>query len=131
LGLSGWHVITLGKYTMSENDQKSADVVELEYDSFFLHARREAIIIFLSWVVAFLWAVPYCYNYGYSIENPAEIPTTFGIPSWLLWGIAMPWLVADIFTTWFCFRYMKDGELGKASDEEMDPAASEVTEATP
>lgn len=105
---------------MSEGNQPAGETVEFEYDSFFLNSRREAIIIFLSWVVAFAWAVPYCYINGYGVENPAEIPTTLGVPSWLLWGIAMPWLVADIFTTWFCFWYMKDGDLGTAGDEDAE-----------
>ena len=90
----------------------------LELDPFFLHARREAVVIFLVWFVAMLWAVPYCYFTGYSVEDPANIPTLFGVPSWIVWGIGLPWLVADLFTTWFCFSFMKDGDLGTAGDED-------------
>ena len=89
-----------------------------ELDPFFLHARREAVVIFLVWFVALLWAVPYCYFTGYSVADPGNIPTTFGVPSWIVWGIGFPWLVADVFTTWFCFRFMKDGDLGTAGDED-------------
>jgi hypothetical protein len=39
-----------------------------------------------------------------------------GIPTWLFWGIFMPWLAADAFTIWFCFFYMKDDELGEAHE---------------
>lgn len=113
---------------MTDSDSQLVD--ELEYDPFFLHARREAVIIFCCWFVAMLWAVPYCYYYGYGIADPEKISTTFGIPSWLLWGIGMPWLLADIFTTWFCFWFMKDGELGSAGDENLPPVAEAGEEAT-
>lgn len=86
-----------------------------EYDDTFLNSRREALIIFSVWAVALLWAVPYCYFNGYP-DDPAKfaenLPTVMGIPSWVFWGIGAPWLAADIFTTWFCFCYMKDDDLG-------------------
>ena len=91
---------------------------DFELDPFFLHARREAIVIFLVWFIAMLWAVPYCYFTGYGVEDPANIPTLFGVPSWIVWGFGLPWLVADLFTTWFCFSFMKDGDLGTAGDED-------------
>ena len=40
---------------------------DFELDPFFLHARREAIVIFLVWFIAMLWAVPYCYFTGYGV----------------------------------------------------------------
>jgi len=39
------------------------------------------------------------------------------MPSWVVWGIAVPWIVADIFTVWFCFFYMKDDDLGLSPEE--------------
>ena len=49
--------------------------------------------------------------------DPENIPTTLGMPSWVVWGIAVPWIVADIFTVWFCFFYMKDDDLGLSPEE--------------
>lgn len=96
-------------------DRSSGEPVE--YDPVFLHARREALIIFLVWVAALLWAVPFCYLNGYGAGvDPAEISTVWGIPAWLFWGIAVPWLAADAFTTWFCFCYMADDDLGEAHE---------------
>lgn len=91
---------------------------QYELDPTFVNSRREAIVIFFSWFVALCWTIPYCYYNGYNIADPADMPTTFGIPSWIVWGVAAPWLAADLFTTWFCFRFMKDDELGVAGDEE-------------
>ena len=89
-----------------------------QYDPTFVNSRREAIVIFGSWVVALIWAVPYCYLNGYNVADPEKIKTVFGIPAWLFWGIAAPWIVANLFTTWFCFAYMKDDDLGGNPDEE-------------
>jgi len=99
---------------------------EMEYDPVFLHARREAIVIFCTWLVALIWAVPYCYIYGYNVADPSQIKTVFGIPSWLFWGIAVPWIVANVFTTWFCFGFMKDAELVDCPDEAMESPLEHV-----
>ena len=34
-----------------------------------------------------------------------------GIPTWAFWGIAAPWILANAFTVWFCFRFMEDDPL--------------------
>ena len=89
----------------------------VEYDPVFLHSRREAVLIFGLWVVALLWSVPYCYFNGYpDTFEPDRFQTLWGIPSWLFWGILIPWLVADVFTIWFCFWYMKEDDLGEAHE---------------
>ena len=94
---------------------KSAGHEGLVWDPTFLSARREAIIIFLVWVVCFLWSVPYCYLAGYGA--PAAPPhMLWGIPSWVVWGIAVPWLVADVFTVWMCVAYMSDDDPLEAVD---------------
>ena len=90
---------------------------QVEYDPIFLNSRREAIIIFCLWLVGLIWAVPFCYLNGYlGNVDPENISTIWGIPSWLFWGIFIPWIVADIFTTWFCFCYMKDDDLGETHE---------------
>lgn len=117
----------------SESQSASAsdqDLASIEYDSLFLNARREAIIIFIVWIVALLWCVPYCYINGYpSVYEPENLKTIMGIPSWLFWGIAFPWLVADIFTVWFCFFYMAEDDLGGAPEDESHSANGEEVSA--
>ena len=93
---------------MSEGTRQS------KWDPVFLHGRCEAAIIFAGWIVALLWAVPYCYLAGYGdAVDPANIETVLGVPSWIFWGVAAPWMGANAFTLWFCFRYMRDDDLGE------------------
>jgi hypothetical protein len=96
-----------------------------EYDPVFFHSRREAIVIFCVWLTGLIWAVPFCYLNGYVHDvDPQTFPMIWGIPRWLFWGIFVPWIVADIFTTWFCFRFMADDDLGGAR-----PGGEEAVEA--
>ncbi|MBM80729.1 MAG: hypothetical protein CMJ78_09065 [Planctomycetaceae bacterium] len=98
-----------------------------EFTAVFLNSRREAAIIFCVWAAMLAWAVPYCYLNGYVTEfNPQEFQTVLGIPKWVFYGIVVPWLLADVFTTWFCFCYMKDDDLG--GEEEEAPSNEATTE---
>jgi len=99
----------------SENDD--AELYTDELDPTFVNSRREACIIFCAWLVALCWCVPFCYLNGYNVADPENIPTTFGMPSWVVWGIAVPWIAADVFTVWFCFFYMKNDDLGVSPEE--------------
>jgi len=92
-----------------------------------LRSRREAWVIFLFWFLGLIWVVPVSYWYGY--PEPAQVDqlvTVWGIPAWLFWGVAAPWLAANLLTTWFCFGYMKDEDLGHAGDEELRPTEEEA-----
>ena len=96
----------------------NSDSGQWEYTAVFLNSRREAIIIFCVWAAMLVWAVPYCYWNGYvddfSVDN---FETMMGVPKWVFIGIVAPWLVADVFTTWFCFCYMKDDDLGGEGED--------------
>jgi hypothetical protein len=103
------------------NNQESSNT---PWDPVFLDSRREGLIILILWVVALLWAVPYCYLNGFpETFDEKEFSTVWGIPSWLFWGIAVPWLIADLFTLWFCFFYMKDADLEEEGATEPEAAA--------
>ena len=93
------------------NSPSPDQAASIEYDPVFLHSRREAIVIFFVWLAGLVWAVPFCYFNGY--VDAENISTVWGIPSWLFWGIGVPWILADLFTVWFCFFYMADDDLGE------------------
>jgi hypothetical protein len=100
---------------MTVESPKSTDA--RDYDPVFLHSRREAVIIFCVWLAALLWTVPYCYLNGFTQNFEfQQFETVLGIPHWVFWGVAMPWLAADAFTIWFCFFYMVDDDLGEEGE---------------
>ncbi len=86
----------------------------------FLNARREARLIVVVWAACLVWAVPYCYLNGYVTSgqgfDPGNLATLWGIPRWVCIGIVVPWTLANVFTIWFCFFYMRDDDLGEAHE---------------
>ena len=94
-----------------------AKIDKPEYDDFFLHSRREAGIILLTWAVLFIWVIGYTSRRAYQLD-PDSLETVWGMPSWMFWGVGLPWLLATLFTLWFSFGYMRDGELESVAGEE-------------
>ena len=79
---------------------------ELEEKS-LSQSRNELRFILLTWSVCCIWVISYCGIYGYDLE-PKDISTVFGFPDWAFWGIALPWIFANLVTFWFCLRVLKN-----------------------
>ena len=91
-------------------------------DPTFLNARREAIVIFLTWCVTLVWSVSMCYWLGYG-ASVADLKTVWGIPSWVFWGIVIPWTTAVVFSLWFSLAYMTDDDLSGQSAPNSEGSA--------
>ncbi|MCP4170295.1 MAG: hypothetical protein GY758_05915 [Fuerstiella sp.] len=108
---------------------------DLEPDPLFVASFREARWILLMWVSCFVWTLTVCLNFGYpETVDPQSFPTVLGIPAWVAWGIAFPWLIANVVTIWFCLCVMEDADLGDdvgaaeaapAADSAAAPAAGD------
>ena len=70
-------------------------------------SRRELWFILLTWLGCCVWVIAYCAVNGYHL-NPEEVSTVFGFPSWVFWGVALPWMFANVVTFWFCLRFLKN-----------------------
>ena len=70
-------------------------------------SRRELWFILLTWLGCCVWVIAYCAVNGYHL-NPEEGSTVFGFPSWVFWGVALPWMFANVVTFWFCLRFLKN-----------------------
>ncbi|MGI6075167.1 MAG: DUF997 family protein [Pyramidobacter sp.] len=47
-----------------------------------------------------------CWFLGYNKE-PSQITLIAGIPSWIVWGVVVPWVVMVIFTVIYSFFIME------------------------
>ncbi len=84
------------------------------WDATYWHARREAVAIFIVWLAALAWTVPYCYATGYASPGQAsETPLVWGMPAWVFWGIVCPWLIANVVTIIFCVGFFRVDPLGE------------------
>lgn len=101
---------------------------DLVPDPIFVSGVVEGKWILLMWLGCFVWTMTVCLQSGYETDvTPATFPTVWGIPSWVAWGICLPWLVANIVTIAFCFGYMKDGDLG-VDESEAKSAGGTIVE---
>ena len=86
-------------------------------DPVYRHALREAFVILALWGTSFAWTVPYCYTHGYTRED-GTVETVLGIPAWVWWGVALPWIVMGVIAILLCLVFIQDDDLGHTADEE-------------
>ena len=93
-------------------------------DPVLKNAKREGLWISLSWLAATAYSCTYSYLFGYTTkERPlgvADVHPIFGMPSWVFWGIIVPWLACSVFTVWFAGFVMKDDDLGVDHAAELE-----------
>jgi len=88
-------------------------------DPVYRHARREGVEILIAWAVSLLWTILYCWAYGYQTDS-ANVTLIAGVPSWVFWGVAVPWVASSAFTIWYALFRMRDDPL----EDEPPPAAA-------
>lgn len=91
-------------------------VPQSDLDPVFVHGRREAGVILAIWAVSMIWTVSYCYLFGYRAPDPETLELVLGMPSWVFWGVAVPWIAALGATFWFAQGYMVLDDLGENDD---------------
>jgi fatty acid desaturase len=98
------------------------DVPENEsFDPVYLHTRRETLFIITAWICLCVWVVGVSLLTGYNVD-PDTMKLVAGMPAWVFWGVALPWLASNIFIVWFCLKFMADDPLGE--DEEPQPESA-------
>ena len=88
-----------------------------EFDSVFLHSRRETIVLLVVFVFFLCWSVGVSWRMGYGVPADEVAATVAGIPRWVFWGVCVPWLAATAFTVVFAQFFIADDPLGEALDE--------------
>ena len=93
------------------------------------NARREGLLILAAWAIALAWSVIVGYLFGYYDPQTglnavgrkiADMTFVLGMPDWVFWGVVFPWVLCFGFSTWFCFGYMADDDLGQDPAEGAD-----------
>ncbi|MCA9133661.1 MAG: hypothetical protein KDA45_10920 [Planctomycetales bacterium] len=109
---------------MPPNDQSNLAPQDRDYelDPIFLSSRREAVVVLAIFALFTVYVLGVSFMLGAQPANPAGqgTPTMWGMPSWVVWGIVVPWVAANVVTAWFCFWYMKVEDLGSEGDGEID-----------
>ena len=88
---------------------------DYEPDPVFVHSWYEALVIvslftfFMFWTVGVSFVTGLEQNYLPANGKPLEL--VWGMPSWVFYGIFLPWMVVNLIGIWFCFFFMKDDDL--------------------
>jgi hypothetical protein len=100
-------------------------------DRLFRHARSEAIFIALFWLACTIYCCAYCYIYGYITPSrpltERDVKPIWGVPSWVFWGVFVPWLVCGIVNVVFSAWFVADDDLGEElAAPTADPGGTEA-----
>jgi hypothetical protein len=94
-------------------------------NAILISARREMLASTVIWLAALVWSIGYCAQYGYHLK-PDELDFFLGFPSWIFWGVVVPWGLCTIISGVFAFGFMQDADLG---DTEGGPSSPENADA--
>lgn len=88
------------------------------------NAKREGLIIAAAWLASTIYSCGYCYLFGYIRPSRPlgvnDLQPILGIPSWIMWGVLLPWGLCAVFTFWFAGFYMTDDDLGVDHTPELE-----------
>lgn len=107
-----------------EPPEGSDSSAEPPHDTLLANCRREMGWSLLLWVVCFIWVIGYCGLFGYQVEGQ-EMNIVLGMPSWVVWGICLPWLVAVVVSSGFALWGIADDPLGETPEQETAPRPME------
>lgn len=68
---------------------------------------REARWLLAIWGAFVLWVLFYTFMYVRPMD-PRAMGATFGLPTWIVMGILLPWILSTMVTFWFCLCVMED-----------------------
>lgn len=77
--------------------------------SVYENTKKETWGILLLWACFALWVMIPCYLLGYQQAPEETLKMVLGFPSWVFWGIALPWLGSNLAIILFvCFGMAED-----------------------
>jgi uncharacterized membrane protein len=91
----------------------------------FRQARRELRFQLTAWCLFALWVVGFCGYTAFDAER-SDVTTILGMPGWVFWGIAVPWIGAFVVTVYFSGWYMQDTDL--VDDSETPDSTQDAAE---
>lgn len=94
-------------------------------DPILISSRREALIVFLIWLLAASYSIGVCYAWGYG-RDAATLTYVLGFPDWVFWGVVVPWSACTLICLAMANFVIQDDDLGEEQAEaELGSARSE------
>ncbi len=90
---------------------KPEEETTFEYDPAYINSLRELYVMGRLWVASLVWSMGYCAIFAYRSPDANEpVTIIWGVPSWVMWGIALPWIVSSVATIWFALFYIREDD---------------------
>ncbi|MFP6700711.1 MAG: DUF997 family protein [Planctomycetaceae bacterium] len=85
---------------------------------------REVRIVVLLWLAGLAWTLVVVVGWGYvPVAERPEVPALIlGIPSWVVWGLVVPWCLEVVAAWWFAVRVLADDDFDPDSPVDSAPA---------
>lgn len=87
-------------------------------DPVYQNSKRETFWILIIWAIFAAWVVGVSGWLGFGDDPESPVQTVFGFPKWVFWGVAVPWLGANIVIFTFATKFMKDDPLSEGEVDE-------------
>ena len=97
-------------------------------DPILISSRREALLVFLIWLLAASYSIGVCYVWGYG-RDASTLTYVLGFPDWIFWGVVVPWSVCTLICFVMANYVIADDDLGEEQAEAELGAASAGQEA--
>lgn len=81
----------------------------------YRHSLSELKLMLIVWLVFAAWCLGYCLTHAYQ-EIDGPVATTMGFPSWVFWGIFLPWMACTLTTIGFAGLGIADDALEPDKD---------------
>ena len=85
-------------------------------DPVLTSSRREALLVFLIWLLAASYSISVCYVWGYG-RDAATLTYVLGFPDWVFWGVIVPWTVCTAICFLMAYYVIADDDLGEEQAE--------------
>lgn len=119
-----------GEKNDPETDSK-LNAAQDQLDPVFVHSWRETVAILILFSIFLIWSVGVSFWMGWESRyvpvDGSPISTTLGMPSWVFYGVMLPWAVVNLVAIWFCFAFIEDDDLevGSAVSSEIPQPTEE------
>lgn len=81
----------------------------IQYDQSYLNSLRELKFVGVIGSLALAWTLIYGGWKGYT-SDPEAVDITLGMPSWVFWGIAVPWATTSLATLGFALFVLREDD---------------------
>ncbi|QDV68123.1 hypothetical protein Poly24_18310 [Rosistilla carotiformis] len=93
------------------SSERSTDLQDspVQYDTSYLNSLRELKFVGCIGLTALAWTLIYSGWKGYSGDSET-VAVTLGMPSWIFWGITIPWCATSLATLFFALFVLREDD---------------------